>query len=154
MNRTKCADGVCTALFSLVAAAGAPAATFTWDGGGSTTAWSDDLNWAGNVQPANNGTADIVFGPTNKTDTVVNQDWNINSLLFDVGAPNIHFLDDASTTLTIQANGFIPFGLVSLVSSIPNIQNRIILGNTQIWTIGAGIMGFEGGIALGTKRFR
>src|SRR5262245_64221268 len=99
------------ALIALTSAAAAHAAIFTWDGGGSTTAWSDDLNWAGNVQPANNGTADIRFGPTNKVMTVVNQDWNINSLVFNNDAPGIQFIDDASTSLTIQASTGFGIGL-------------------------------------------
>src|SRR5262245_23705350 len=111
MKRISRTVGLSAALFALISVASAHAATFTWDGGGSTTAWSDDLNWAGNVQPANNGTADIVFGPTNKVMTVVNQNWNINSLVFNNDAPGIQFVDDASTSLTIQASTGFGIGL-------------------------------------------
>jgi autotransporter-associated beta strand protein len=148
MKRVTRTVGLGAALVAFTSAAAAHAAIFTWDGGGSTTAWSDDLNWAGNVQPANNGTADIRFGPTNKVMTVVNQNWNINSLVFNNDAPGIQFIDDASTSLTIQASTGFGIGLTNLTDNSHSIENPIILGNSQIWNIATGIMGFEGGISL------
>ena len=82
MNRAKCADGVGKALFSLVAAAAAQAATFTWDGGGATFGWNDDANWVGNIEPPKDGTADIRFEATSKHTSFLTDDWNIRSLVF------------------------------------------------------------------------
>ena len=148
MKRVTRTVGLGAALVAFTSAAAAHAAIFTWDGGGSTTAWSDDLNWAGNVQPVNNGTADIRFGATNKNMTVVNQDWNINSLVFNNNAPGIQFIDDASTSLTIQASTGFGIGLTNFANNSHSIENTIILANSQFWNIAAGIMGFEGGISL------
>lgn len=42
------------------------AQTFTWDGGGSSGAWSDDFNWNPNNAPSAGGGngINLVFGPS------------------------------------------------------------------------------------------
>src|SRR5262245_19186359 len=43
-------------------------AVFEWDGGGTTNFWTDRFNWVGDVAPATDGTADLVFNmPTDPT---------------------------------------------------------------------------------------
>jgi hypothetical protein len=49
-------------IVTLLAAAPAFAATWTWTGAAGNNSWNNSGNWNPVVQPAINGTADIIFG--------------------------------------------------------------------------------------------
>ncbi|HEX2750692.1 MAG TPA: PEP-CTERM sorting domain-containing protein [Verrucomicrobiales bacterium] len=81
------------ALSAAMSAVPARAATFTWDGGGSDDFFKTGGNWAGNVAPPNNGTADIVFAGTTRLNPFLQDfpDWNLNSITFASGAGSFNF---------------------------------------------------------------
>ena len=56
---------VCLSLLLLNAAA--QAAPFTWDGGAGDNNWQSATNWSGNVAPAADGTASLVFSGETRT---------------------------------------------------------------------------------------
>src|SRR5262245_32209285 len=59
----------------------------TWTGGSSNNGdWQRRSNWSGNNRPANNGTADLIFGVSSRTNSNVSSTWSIDTLTFSSGA--------------------------------------------------------------------
>ena len=54
----------------------------TWDGGGTDNTWGMANNWNPNAAPANDGTANIIFGGVTRLTPDLNAHWAINALSF------------------------------------------------------------------------
>src|SRR3981189_542023 len=68
---------------ALLGAAPAFAATRTWTGAAGNNSWNNSGNWNPVVQPAINGTADIIFGVTPRLTPDLALPWNVNSVTFN-----------------------------------------------------------------------
>src|SRR5262245_39434689 len=88
--------------FCLLASSVSRAAVFTWDGGGANDNWSTAANWVGDVAPANNGSADVVFAGSTRLTPNVNANWDILSLSFAAGASAFTV---GGSQLTIEGGG-------------------------------------------------
>lgn len=55
----------------------------TWDGGGANNNWITNANWSLDLQPLNNGTADLVFAGNVRLAPSVDTAWNIRSITFN-----------------------------------------------------------------------
>ena len=100
----------------------ARAATYTWDGGGSSNNWSDSVNWSNNTLPVPGADTTIAFGsgPRNNSGQNITNSFVLNSLTFgNLGADYLiagNALDfhnsSASVAPTINQNGiFAVFGI-------------------------------------------
>ena len=105
---------------------GAHATSFTWDGGGPGEDWSAGGNWATNVAPSFDGSADLVFSGIAGLSPYANLDWSIRSLTFPSGAAPFTI---AGNTLTLGAGG-----ITNADDSVQTILNSIVLGAAQTFT--------------------
>jgi len=121
----------CAAAVGLMGSSWASAQT--WDaGGGTNNSWTQPTNWVGNIAPANDGTADIVFDTDfNANQSDINIAFDINTLTVEGTAGGIV----GGVGLTIQ-NGVIANGPGT------NFSVPITLGNSQTWAFTT----FTGGI--------
>src|SRR2546430_11116190 len=115
---------------SMMWAARAPAATFTWTGardGDWSTVFIVQTNWAGNVMPVSSASNDLVFS-TSATTTVVNNDianpFLLNSLTFGgsgftLSGGTLDFVTDGVIAPTIAVN----------TASTQTINNALIFAN-------------------------
>ncbi len=55
----------------------------TWDGGGANNNWITNANWTLDLQPLNNGTADLVFAGNVRLAPSVDTAWNVRSITFN-----------------------------------------------------------------------
>ena len=119
------------------------ASSFTWDGGEPGSAsWSAAANWAGNIAPPNNGTADLFFTGTAGLNPNANPDWSIRSLMFGSGAGGFTIQGNA---LTIGAGG-----IANGDDSVQTIENDIVLAAAQTFrTTGTGSFAVNGNINTG-----
>jgi autotransporter-associated beta strand protein len=123
----------------LSAGASVNAATFTWDGGGGNGSWTTDANWVGDVEPDNDGTADIVMAGATRPTNRANSGWDINSLSF------------TGTTTAFNISGFSSDEILLGVGGIVNndafthtINHTILVNGDQTWSAVAG-----GGLSMG-----
>ena len=119
------------------------ATNFTWDGGDlSGSNWSAGFNWAANIAPANDGTADLFFAGTAGLNPNANLDWSIRSLAFSSGAGGFVI---QGNPLTIGAGG-----IVSSDDSVQTIQNDLVLAASQTFrTASTGSFSVNGSISTG-----
>jgi autotransporter-associated beta strand protein len=119
----------------------------TWDGGGGDNLWNNggaSGNWTGAAAPANNGTADITFGGSNRLTPDMDANWSISSLTFDSGAGAFTLGSTGGFTLTIQGGG-----VTNNSTSTETIDNAITLGAAQTWNATSGNLSFGGNIDNG-----
>src|SRR3954466_5842316 len=90
---------------ALVAAAPAFAATWVWTGAAGNNSWNNSGNWSPVIQPANNGTADIIFGAPPRLTPDLTLPWNVNSLTFNNTAGGYNLFSTLGNALTIGAGG-------------------------------------------------
>ncbi len=124
----------------------AHAATSTWNGNSATTSdWTDSTNWTGGV-PTNDGTADVVFGGTNRLDSTVdtNNPWDIKSITFDNTAGMFEIQGNA---LKIEAGGITN----NSNDVLETIDNNISTGAVQTWTANTGDLSFTGTITVNSS---
>ena len=119
------------------------ATNFTWDGGDlSSSNWSAGINWAANIAPVNDGTADLFFTGTAGLNPNANLDWSIRSLAFSSGAGGFTI---QGNPLTIGAGG-----IVSSDDSVQTIQNEVVLAASQTFrTASTGSFSVNGNINTG-----
>lgn len=109
----------------------ASAATFTWDGGGTTDNWSDAANWVGDAAPANDGTADIVFAGSTRITPVVDAAWNVKSIAFSAGSGAFSL---SGSALTVQGSSGVNTDAITNSSSVTQtLGNALTLGTAQSW---------------------
>ncbi len=135
------------ALLSLVlvviAVARLPAAKAqTWDGGGANNNWTNGLNWAGDVAPVNNGTANIVMAGVVRLTPTVDLAQDIRTLTFNntAGAFTI-----SGQQLTISGGG----GITNNDANTQTINSNIVVGAAQNWNASAGPLVVAGNISPG-----
>ncbi len=128
---------VAAGIVALLAAAPAFAATWTWTGNAGNNSWNNSGNWSPVVQPANNGTADIIFGATPRLTPDLTLPWNVNSLTFNNTAGGYTLISTLGNTLTIGAGGITnnDAGDQLINQSMP-----ITLSAAQTWSAAAGNM--------------
>src|SRR5262245_48218382 len=84
------------------------AETNIWSGGHCAVVvdmncvWGDAQNWVEQGAPANNGSADIVFGVSLASTPNMDSSWNVRTVTFDVTA-SAYICAGGGNTLTLQA---------------------------------------------------
>ena len=132
--------GICAVAF-----AGATVMAQTWDGGGTNNNWTTANNWNPNAVPANNGTANLVFGGNVRTTPILDANFDINSLTFDNTAGA--FAISGSSTLTVRGGG-----ITNNDNGSQTIALFITLGASQSWTAASAPLNFQAG-AINTAGF-
>ncbi|MEX2113180.1 MAG: autotransporter-associated beta strand repeat-containing protein, partial [Pirellulales bacterium] len=100
----------------------------TWDGGGNNNNWNAANNWSPNGVPVNNGTANVTFSGTTRLTPKLNVNRSVASVTFDSAAGE--FVIDGPRTLTINSGG-----ILSNAAGTESINNNVILGANQSWTV-------------------
>ncbi len=77
----------------------------TWDGGGTTSNWTDGANWNTNVAPVSNGTATIVFAGSTKLLPIMNGFYDVNRLRFNDTAAAFNLISSTGQVLTVRGGG-------------------------------------------------
>ena len=132
-------------LFSIACAASVITArgqaTFTWDGGGTSSNWSDPNNWSGFQSPS--GNPQIHFGGT--IDLTPNNDLSftgsgaVSSITFDAGAG----------AFTLSGNGIaLSGGITNNSSNAQTVNMAVQLVGSQTWSAARGDMTFGSAIDL------
>ncbi len=128
-------------------ATAAPAATFTWDGGGADNDWTTAANWGTNVVPANDGTAAIHFAGTTRPSPNVDVAWNLGSLAFDTGA-GAFTLGGSALTLHGTIVAGTNTGIDYESGAVQTINNDLIVADAQTWRIFGGLLTIAGDVTL------
>ncbi len=112
----------------------APAATFTWDGGGGNNNWSTAGNWTVAGVPTQPGTGldDLQFAGGTRLTPNMQASYNINSLTFNTGSGTFTLGNTGGTTLTLQGGGVTHNDNSTQTVNI----STIVLGASQIWNAG------------------
>jgi T5SS/PEP-CTERM-associated repeat protein len=76
-----------------------------WDGGGANNDWATDNNWDLNVEPLNNGTANLVFAGNVRLTPSVDTAWSVASITFNNTAGA--FTITGPQGVTIAAGGIV-----------------------------------------------
>ncbi len=108
------------------------AASYTWDGGGGSSNWSDAANWINDIAPVNDGSADIVLNTNDFYTSVIDGSWSINGLAVMPPTPSSGPLVSlGGGNLSIGAGGIFVGG-----SSLPrpfNFNLNVRLTANQQW---------------------
>ena len=115
-----------------------PPPPIIWDGGGANNNWSSGANWVGDVAPANNGTANILFAGSTRLAPNVNTNWNILGLSFSNNAGAFTL---GGNPLTIQG-----LGINNNSASTETISNNLTLGNSATFGSSAGPLILSGNL--------
>jgi uncharacterized repeat protein (TIGR01451 family) len=115
-----------------------PPPPIIWDGGGVNNNWSSATNWAGNVAPTTNGTANILFAGSTRLAPNVDTSWNILGLTF---SNNAGAFTVGGSPLTVQA-----LGINNNSASTETISNKITLGNSATFSSSAGPLILSGNL--------
>src|SRR5438128_12468050 len=82
--------GSAAILAALAAIHRSDAASFTWDGGSTTSNnLTDAINWSTDIAPPNDGTADLFFTGTTRLAPNVDTPYSISTLFFSSAAGNL-----------------------------------------------------------------
>jgi len=113
-------------------------------GGAGNVKWSRTDNWAPNGAPANDGSANLVFGPVAKPQGYapdMDANWNVNSVTFASSNTNSYALHSLSGfTLTLQG------GITNNSTLVQTVSNSIVLGANQTWNAAAGDLAIAGNV--------
>lgn len=122
-------------------------ANFTWDGDGVDNHWTTDANWSGGTEPANDGTAVVVFtnSPVPATySSSVDTAFNINQLNLIPNLSGTAFSLSGSA-LTFSGTGTLNTSTARISvtptnnsSVINTISNNIVLNNDLRLLVGTG----------------
>lgn len=116
----------------------------TWSGLGTTSDWTDAGNWVGGVPPANNGTANLVFGDATNPAPNANVPWSVGSILFNANAAPYTI---GGSSLTLGTGG-----LTNLDSDTQGFANAIGLSGLQTWSATAGGFLLNGVVSQGSNQ--
>src|SRR2546430_6603691 len=119
--------------FALALAVGAvsiPAFAETWDSGGADSNFTSGLNWDTNAAPANNGTANLVFGSGLKLSPNVNAAFDVNSITFIAGSSAFSL---GGSQLTIRNGGINnqSANLQSFTDPVSAAAGQSVLGSSR-----------------------
>jgi autotransporter-associated beta strand protein len=109
-----------------------------WDGGGSDDSWSTAQNWSGDVAPANDGSATVMFAGTTRLAPSVDMPWNITGLAFNAGSGSFVISGSSITT----GSG----GIIQSATATQTINNSVILAAAQTWRANTGNLTFGGSV--------
>src|SRR6267143_4628583 len=128
---------VCTLVvfagWATVGFAAPPPGTSIWDGGGSDNKWSTGLNWADNVAPTHDGSANIIMaGTVQLVGPFVDSPWSITSLTFD---PSAGAFSVTGFTLSIDRTG-----ITNNSVNFQTINSPVELRGPSQWNAAAGPM--------------
>lgn len=154
------------ALSLLVLAVPALGQTYlAWNGLGTNGNWTNAGNWQGAAAPANDGSASVQFGVSDRTLVTVDAAQDIAGLKFDYPATNDlrYRINGSTTTLTLGSGGLVttnaapagpPPALGSVNSATPGtvtFQGALGLGLSanQTWTLASGTAVLAGGNVSG-----
>ncbi len=110
----------------------------TWDGAGAAGGnldWITATNWVGDVAPANNATANIIFAGLidNNPGPNLDQNWNVNSVTFNNTAGAFTLGSTGGFTLTIGVGG-----VTNNDTQTQTISHSVTLGSAQTWNAASG----------------
>ena len=113
-------------------------------GGAGNVKWSRTDNWNPNGTPANDGSANLVFGPVAKPQGYapdMDANWNVNSVTFASSNTTSYVLHSLNGfTLTLQG------GITNNSTLGQTISNSITLGANQTWNAAAGDLAIAGNV--------
>jgi hypothetical protein len=107
----------------------------TWDGGGANNDWSTDFNWDLNVEPLNNGTADLIFAGNVRLTPSVDTAWSVGSITFNntAGAFNV----TGPQSITVGAGG-----ITNSDANLQTITAQVTLSASESFTAALGDLAF------------
>jgi autotransporter-associated beta strand protein len=122
------------------------AATWTWDGGAPGNQWNFNFgqNWNPDTLPANNGTADLIFGGTTRLAPDLNGNWSVNSVTFNNTAGQFDLTSLGGSTLTVGAGGITNNDATTQV-----ISHALTLSAPQTWNAASGRLVVNGAVNNG-----
>jgi autotransporter-associated beta strand protein len=128
---------------ALLAATPALAATWTWTGNAGNRSWNNSGNWSPIVQPANNGTADIIFGgsPPAGLAPDLTLPWNVHSVTFNNAAGSYNLISTLGNTLTVGAGG-----ITNNDADNQTIFHPMTLTAAQTWNAASGQFTMNGAV--------
>ena len=143
------------AVSALALAAPALAQSYlVWSGLAPSGQWTDAANWQGGVAPANDGTASLQFGLSNRTLVTVDPAQDVWGLTFDYPVTNdlTYRLSGSATTLSLGAGGLVttnaapigpppaPGSVNSATPGTTTFQSSLglVLSANQTWSLASG----------------
>ena len=125
------------------------AAAQTWDGGGAgggNLDWITAANWSPDGAPVNNGTANVIFAGTidNNPGPNLDQNWNVNSVVFNNTAGAFVLGSTGGFTLTVQGGG-----ITNSDGQAQTINHGLNLGTAQTWNAAVGFLTINGAVNNG-----
>ena len=118
----------------------------TWDGGGANANFNTANNWNPNAVPANNGTANLIFGGAVQITPSVNVNFDVNGVTFNNTASAFNLGTPGGTSLTVRGGGITNNDANTQTFSLPV---TIAAGSTI--TAAAGGLYILDGLALGAN---
>lgn len=128
----------CLALLAATLGTGSAGGQHLWDGGGGDDSWSTAQNWSGDVAPANDGNATILFAGSTRLTPSVDMPWNITGLAFNSGSGAFVISGSSITT----GSG----GIIQSATATQTINNSVILAAAQTWRANTGNLTFGGSV--------
>ena len=126
------------------------AAAQTWDGGGINDNFNTAANWNPNAVPANNGTANLIFGGITRLTPVVNLNYDVNGITFNTTAGSFDILQLNNSTLTVRGGGITKDDVDQQRFFVPvNFATNSSI--TASSGLASGNLIFSGGVGLGTS---
>ncbi len=98
-----------------------------WDGGGTNSSWSTSTNWVGNIEPTNNGTANVTFTGSVQPNVLLDSSQDVRAV---TGAVNDVDFVLSGETLTVQGGGVVKTGAKNLT-----FNNQVVAGANQSWVV-------------------
>lgn len=136
----------CSAALLSASTAFAVIPEFTWAPDGSSSYYFDNDNWLGGVSPLNDGSARIIFGPSDYTD--VNFEFGPSLIFVEgirfSGITQPYFFNAASDATQIGAGGIVYDPASPLFSTI---YDAVDLEANQTWDIRSGVLKINGDIS-------
>jgi autotransporter-associated beta strand protein len=112
----------------------------TWNGAGANDNWSTggaSGNWTGAAAPVSNGTANVAFGGSTRLTPFMDNNWNINSLVFNSGAGAFTLGEISGDALIVESGGITNNSL-----NTETINTIVVAAVAQTWTASSGALSF------------
>ncbi len=125
-----------------------------WNGGGISDAVSDSDNWNPAGIPANDGSANLIFGGNTRTSPNFDSSWSFNSLGFATGAGSFA-LGGSQLTVGGTTGGLLDSKLTLDSSQDQSIGNSVLLARSQTWrSTNGGDLSLTGAVNLAGSDLR
>ncbi len=118
-----------------------PTLAQTWDGGGMNDNWTTAFNWNPDVIPANNFTANVVFGASGRLTPIVNVTQQIQSLTFNNSAGA--YVIGGPSSLIISSGG-----ITNNDADLQTLNVTMPVGSSQTWNAAAGPIAILGAVQI------